>query len=34
MPWAMPYETGRTLWICRGRRQPLDAVWASLRNYG
>ncbi|HEX4185942.1 MAG TPA: glycosyltransferase family 39 protein [Stellaceae bacterium] len=34
MPWAMPYETSRTLWICRGRRQPLDAVWASLRNYG
>ena len=33
-PWAMPYETGRTVWICRGRRPPLDAVWASLRKYG
>ncbi len=32
--WAMPYEAGRTLWICRGRHPPLDAVWASLRNYG
>lgn len=33
-PWAMPYEAGQTLWICRGRHPPLDAVWASLRNYG
>jgi hypothetical protein len=32
--WAMPYESGQTLWICCGRRQPLDAVWASPRNYG
>jgi hypothetical protein len=32
--WAMPYETGRTVWICRGRHPPLDAVWASLKNYG
>jgi 4-amino-4-deoxy-L-arabinose transferase-like glycosyltransferase len=34
MPWAMPYETGRSVWICRGRHPPLDAVWASLKNYG
>jgi 4-amino-4-deoxy-L-arabinose transferase-like glycosyltransferase len=33
-PWAMPYETGRTLWICRGRHPPLDAIWASLKKYG
>ena len=32
-PWAMPYETSRTLWIWRGRHPPLDAVWASLKNY-
>jgi hypothetical protein len=33
-PWAMPYETGLTLWICRFRHPPLDAIWASLKNYG
>jgi hypothetical protein len=33
-PWAMPYETGRVIWICRGRHPPLDAVWPSLKNYG
>lgn len=33
-PWAMPYETGRIVWVCRGRHPPLDAVWASLRKYG
>jgi 4-amino-4-deoxy-L-arabinose transferase-like glycosyltransferase len=32
-PWAMPSVTGRTVWICRGRRPALDAVWASLKNY-
>jgi len=29
----MPYETGLTLWICRGRHPPLDAAWPSLKNY-
>ena len=33
-PWAMPYETGRTVWICRGRRVPLEKAWPNLRNYG
>jgi len=32
-PWAMPYETGLTLWICRGRRVPLAVVWPSFKNY-
>ena len=32
-PWAMPYETGRTLWICRGRKTSLIADWPRLRNY-
>jgi 4-amino-4-deoxy-L-arabinose transferase-like glycosyltransferase len=32
-PWAMPYETGRTVWICRGRNRPLAVDWASLRNF-
>jgi hypothetical protein len=32
-PWAMPYETGKTLWICRGRKQTLEAGWAGMRSY-
>jgi hypothetical protein len=32
-PWAMPYETGRTLWICRGRKTSLIADWPRLRTY-
>ena len=32
-PWAMPYETGRTVWICRDRKRPLGEDWAGLRNY-
>jgi hypothetical protein len=32
-PWAMPGETGRTVWICRGRNVPLDVAWPSFRRY-
>ena len=32
-PWAMPYESGLTIWICRGRKPPLDQAWASFKNY-
>jgi hypothetical protein len=32
-PWAMPGETGRTLWICRGRKVPLDVAWPGFRRY-
>ena len=32
-PWAMPYETGRTLWICRGRKTSLIEDWPRLRIY-
>jgi 4-amino-4-deoxy-L-arabinose transferase-like glycosyltransferase len=32
-PWAMPFETGLTLWICRGRHPPLDVAWPGLKNY-
>jgi hypothetical protein len=31
--WAMPGETGRTLWICRGRKVPLDVAWPEFRRY-
>jgi len=32
-PWAMPEETGQTLWICRDRHPPLQAAWPSFKNY-
>lgn len=32
-PWAMPYETGQTLWLCRGRKRTFEQDWASFRNY-
>ncbi len=32
-PRAMPYETGNTVWICRGRKRPFDADWTSLKNF-
>lgn len=33
-PWAMPYETGKTLWVCRGRQPPMDKAWSTFRHYG
>ena len=30
---AMPYESGLTIWICRGRHPTLDQAWTSFRNY-
>ncbi len=32
-PWALPLETGRTVWICRGRFKKLDADWSELKHY-
>ena len=32
-PWAMPTERGKTLWICRGRKQSLEAAWPMFRHY-
>lgn len=32
-PWAMPLETGQTLWVCRGRQPPMDKAWASFKHY-
>jgi hypothetical protein len=31
--WAMPYERGQTLWLCRGRKVPFALDWTSFRNY-
>ena len=30
---CMPYERGRPIWICRGLREPLRAVWARTKAY-
>lgn len=32
-PWAMPGETGKALWICRGRKVPLDVAWPGFKRY-
>jgi 4-amino-4-deoxy-L-arabinose transferase-like glycosyltransferase len=32
-PYAMPYETGLTLWLCRDRQVPLAADWATFKHY-
>ena len=33
-PLGMPEESGQTLWLCRGLREPLDKIWPRLRHYG
>lgn len=32
-PWALPLETGQTIWICRGRFKKLDDEWSTLKHY-
>lgn len=32
-PWAMPYERGLSVWICRGLERPLAALWPLARHY-
>lgn len=32
-PWAMPYERGLSVWICRGLRRPIAEVWPMARHY-
>jgi len=31
--YAMPYETGLTLWLCRDRKAPFEADWAAFKHY-
>src|SRR5262249_32845467 len=31
-PYAMPYETGRPIIVCRGLRIPLAQLWPRLRR--
>jgi hypothetical protein len=32
-PWAMPYERGRMVWICRGLERPVSELWPLVRHY-
>ena len=32
-PWVMPYESGRTVWICRGLRMPFEEIWPGEKNF-
>jgi hypothetical protein len=32
-PWAMPYERGRSVWICRGLGRPIAELWPLARHY-
>ncbi len=32
-PWAMPYERGRSVWICRGLDRPIADLWPLARHY-
>lgn len=31
--WAMPYENGRTIWICRSPKGPFAPAWRSGKNF-
>lgn len=32
-PWAIAYENGIPIWICRGNRKPLSQIWQDIKNY-
>jgi len=31
--YAMPYETGLTIWVLRQPRAPLAEIWSALKHY-
>jgi hypothetical protein len=31
--WAMPYENGLTIWICRNLKGSFAPAWRSGKNY-
>jgi len=33
VPYAMPYETGRPIFLCRGLKPDLAALWPRLKRY-
>ena len=32
-PYAMPYETGRPIYVLRGLKEPVAALWPTLKRY-
>lgn len=32
-PWAISYERGIPIWVCRGIKRPLSQVWPSIKTY-
>ena len=32
-PWVMPYENGRTVWVCRGLKVPFAEIWPGEKNF-
>jgi hypothetical protein len=32
-PLAMPWEQRQRLYVCRGLKQPLEAVWPRVKNW-
>lgn len=32
-PYAMPYETGKPIFVLRGMKKPLPTVWARMKNF-
>ena len=32
-PYAMPYESGRPIWVERGLKQPLSVLWPKAKHY-
>jgi hypothetical protein len=32
-PYSMPYETGQPIYVLRGLKMPLSALWPQVKNY-
>jgi hypothetical protein len=32
-PWAIEYENNLPIWICRGIKKPLSAIWPEIKSY-
>jgi hypothetical protein len=31
--WAMPYEQGRPIWLCRRPRASIETLWPRSKHY-
>jgi hypothetical protein len=32
-PYAMPYETNQPIYVLRGLKEPMAALWPTLKKY-